>query len=659
MKALLRKDANWLLFFLAFGTAIPLCIVLETGFRTVWVEPGMGGFSDLVIVWWISGMVLGAFGAIRDELTRTEEYLRHRPVSRKKIFHVKVGACLAIVVIWLAVPFVFQMLFPGLWDRNAAIAHWGRFWIYLGAGTIALSGFAAAYCAGSLRVGWIQRILIGASLEFSLFVGLSHLAISLGEAWVNSLGFYVVVNLALTAIFLVVAYGNHVQGRDPDRSLTGKTRWLTAVTVGIGLMVSANFLIALLQEEFRTSIITDYPWIIEGSDGAIHLVKVVENGHGYAECDAAHLPKGTFEFPDDDPGGRSLTQWWPYRLGWDEMREMGYYSWYRKFFAFEGTWENIASFEYYNRCYLNRSKGLVYLYKTKSPLMEGEPSVVELRKAPTAERFSSKIEKIWLDDAYHLAMLVDLPDGTIWKCDLSEGEECFERAPLPGGDRYLKSESYEQAQRRIVQNGQTYESVKRTYVIGSRGVYVWNGTSFEDAPDEIIAHSAVAGARNFVVTRIDPIAPAVEFRGAGGEVLFSHSYGLFTGDQKFRGALVFFLSLARAPLLQIASFGELNEKPRATFLCATLIDPMLNGGNRSWLLGANLLVGLILALSALKHLARMGVSKGRRLFWILSILLGGVMVAILCSALETRRAYRVSAVLAPDEVPPLLIRSEA
>jgi|GEM_PF-5592863 len=659
MKALLKKDANWLLFFLAFGTAIPLFVILGYGFRAVWVDPSMGGISDLMIVWWIGPLALGAFGAIRDELTRTEEYLRHRPISRRKIFNVKVGACLALVVFWLAAPLAFQMLFPGLWDRNAPIAQWGRFWHYLGAGSIALSVFAAAFCAGSLRVGWIQRIVIGAALEFFLFVGFVQLAISLDERWANSLGVYVALNVALTALFLVVAYGNHAQGRDPDRPMVGKTGWLTAVTLGVGLIFSATFVIAQIQEEFRMDVIHHYPWIVEDSEGAIRLITVDSEGQTYAECDAEHSVKGAFHFPEDDPGGRSLTQWWTYQPGWDEMREMGYHSWFGKFFDFGGRWERIATFEHNKRCYLNSTKGLVHLYKTKSPRMEGEPAVVDLRKGPKAERFSTDVERIWLEETDHVAVLADLSDGTIWKCDLSEGEERFESAPLPGGDRYLGCKTYELAQNRIVRNGQTYERVKRTYVIGSKGAYVWNGTSFETAPDEIIAHSAALGERFFVVTRVDPIAPAVEFRGDGGEILFSHRYGLFTGAQKFRGALVYFMSLLRAPLLQIASFGGVSQKPRATFLCATLIDPLLNGRNRLWLLGANLLVGVILALCAVKRLAQMGLSKGRRLFWALSILLGGVMVALLCAVLETRRAYRVTRVIAADDVPPLLIGGKA
>ncbi len=659
MKALLKKDANWLLFFLTFGTAVPLCIFQEAGFEKVWINPDMRTFPDVMTVWWISAIALGAFGAIRDELTRTDEYLRHRPVSRAKIFCVKVGACLALVAIWLAAPLIFQMLFPGLWDQNASIARWGRFWTYLGAGTLAFSGFGAAFCAGSLRVGWIWRIVIGGALEFGLFVGITNLAVSFGDQWASALWLHVILHLGLTALFLVIAYGNYIQGRDPDRSLTGKTHWLTAIAVGLGLMLTSGHSISLTQDELRTSIFGDYPWIVEMPDGEFRLVKTSKNGQGYLECDADHQPTGPFQYPETSgTRNRHCAQWWPFRAGWDEIRQRFRPVWHRKLFNFGDSWDRVAFFGGHVTCYLNRSTGTVHLFRTSAPGNEGGPSVVTVPKENSKEPFSRDVEDFRIRGNHHVAMIGDRSDGTIWRYHIREGKDRFERLPLPDNDRFREVVVLSSTEAQIVKDGQTYEAVNRTYVKGERGVYSWNGTAFENAPEELKIEPAGVEKPAFVVAQTDPIAPAVEYRDSDGKALFAHEYRLHDTHQKCKGFCVYALSVLRAPLFQVASFIQNPSIPRMTFCHADLVDPLISGQKRMWLPAANLLFALVLAVFTARRLARLGASRGRCLFWAAFVLVGGVMVAVLCFVLETRRAYRVSPVVEAETAPAMLIHSK-
>jgi len=122
MKTLIRKDLDWLLIFLIVGTFIPLVIVAERSFVSVWIRPLYGMAWECYICWCTAGLVMGVFAGIREELSRTEEYLRHRPVSPTRIFVVKTLACLVVISAWVVLPFALPLVFSGIWSAEISLA---------------------------------------------------------------------------------------------------------------------------------------------------------------------------------------------------------------------------------------------------------------------------------------------------------------------------------------------------------------------------------------------------------------------------------------------------------------------------------------------------------------------------------------------------------
>ncbi|MFQ5505427.1 MAG: hypothetical protein ACE5F1_11605 [Planctomycetota bacterium] len=85
------------------------------------------------------------------------------------------------------------------------------------------------------------------------------------------------------------------------------------------------------------------------------------------------------------------------------------------------------------------------------------------------------------------------------------------------------------------------------------------------------------------------------------------------------------------------------------------IDPLLGPGKRFWLLLANLASAALLGYASFSRPGRLGVDRGRMLFWTGFILLGGLPVWLLHRVIETSRAHRSSPELL--DAPEPLIRS--
>ncbi len=677
MKALIKKDLGWLSFFFLIGTAIPFFILLDKGFNNVWVLPQLGNYGlilEFFVAWSLSGLAFGIFAAVREELTKTEDYLRHRSVGPGRIFAARTIACSVVLLAWIIVPFAIQALFiRGRWAENASLAEWGRFWYYLGVGLVAFSSFAMGYFAGTLRLNWIKRVLIGLAGTTALVATSWAVAWLFGKEGVSSFSAYVIAHLAITVFLFMAAYRNFLPGYDPDRPVPWKTFKLSGTAVVFFSIVSAWVCLSWLQSEIHSAFAQGCPSIWQTGSGEVKLVEWNSDEECYWEVDDRHHPDGVLEESDQNAAHLFSSGWWtavdfyqtnfgfyPFHSPWTEVRR-----WYlgSEVVCFDGLWYWVGrhSHDRMVRSYFHYPEGMLYLYSFSSPYAQRTPSIKKIGKGPGNEPFSSRARPLSVTPFSSLMQVCDSEDGSLWSCDIGKGEKAFRRTPLPNDDLYRHATSIHHLADEVDEDGNPIlpERIEEyTAVIGDRGVYLWNGESFEEAPENLRAHM-MRQERRFNIIEKDPLALKIEVVDVEGKPFYTHQYGLYTIREKKYGAFLYIFSILRTPATELYSFLASGTEPQSAFLGPglfdALVDPLLVPGKRAWLLLCNLGLALFLAVHSMRRLNRFGAPKSRVRYWGLAVLLGGVFVYLAYRAFETERAYRTSPVLAPEEAPPLLI----
>ncbi|MHC4812535.1 MAG: hypothetical protein ACYTFN_05525 [Planctomycetota bacterium] len=639
IRELLRKDAVVLIGLFFAGIVAHFALYTDFNFEWMWVWGHSRFYEHAFALHYIFGLALGLFAALRDEVTRTEEFLRHRPVSDRLLFGTKMLGCFALMVSWLVLPLWAEWIVQGWGNPNKLIANTSHAWFYLGCGTVTFSSFAAAYFAGTWPGHWAVRFTLGATPALLILVA------CFGQpfAWTHPDQHpfaAVAIHLLATALLLRAAWQNQLAGRDPDHPVaTPALRWSVPLAATAGCLLGASGL-AELQREFSHEARHWYPEIAPRTDGSYYLrglnPKTWPDVYEYVMFDQHHRVVGPA--PDRDP--RLPRPWSPrYSLPTATRRLPRH--------PRPAGLIEVGRTSYYVRCFLHPTDGHAHVVTTAGRGQpESKPSRRVLAKGTDKQPFSPLARRFG-NSWDHLAMVWD-EDG-IWAYDLTGTADHFHRVPLPGDDRVLDWTTPSS------HGGEDLGlDAKRLLVLGEKGTYGWNGTAFVPIQSPELPHwfRTMVSA---VVTEVDPFTFTAVVPGKDGEPAFGHDYDLYNWREKLLATVVYAASLVRMPVLQVQSIFCGNA--RFSFTRSEFTDPLLAGHKRLWLLALNLLLAAALTLLAIWRLRRLGASQVRTLCWATAIAVGGVPLFLYYRFTETDRAWRRAPILKPAEIPPMWIQS--
>jgi hypothetical protein len=629
MKALLRKDAPWLLGFAASGLVIHLLMLLDSFHAAeLWMEPEDRFGPATLMVWWAAATLLGLCAGLIDEVFGARDYLVHRPVSPARLFwtrHLGGGLVLAS---WILLGPTLHLAVTRLIGEAGALVDRGRWWLYVRDGTPAL----VFYAAGVFSAALARRRVLALPLAALISVGVLALAVCgqfADEPWPVIAGGVVPLSIALAGLLLLLAFRLEREGRDRDRPASPIR--LGATTVAL-LLASVGPLVAIYmtQGSALRDLLASYPVISRLDSGA----PVLLGRHGntfYWRVDDRHRPI-------EGATPHRVPDWDPYTLLYPPTRDEADLG---RGHVFDGVRYWRIDCPRPMQCYLG-SDGLVHLTGRRPGRPGFQPFARNLGKQGGA-RFSPRAQV--LGHAFGgQAMLGDPDDGGVWTYDLARAEPAFTRVPVPTDDRFV-----------------TDQSIGRMGVViaGTRGLYQWGDDGFLPAPSAWRHTQADSDRPPSLEPRVEPLGPfsfrvtVPDFSGT-----FSHLYAPYTLAEKMFVVYLAVPGLARPPLLSVLSLAT-AARPLARrgqeIQPAVLLDPMVSRG-------AGGLVILDLALAAglialtWRRLRRLGTGLRRQLFWATIVGLLGVIGYLACRLLETSRAWRE---VEQEPARPLLIRTVA
>jgi hypothetical protein len=634
IKELLKKDGVILTGLFIGGIIAHFSLYVDWGFEQLWIWPNDRIYWNAFAVHYIFGTALGLLLTLRDEVTCTQEFLWHRPVSRQLVFGTRMLAGFGIMIAWLVLALVAEWIVEGWGNPNKLVADGSRAWTYLAYGTITFSSFAAACFAASWPAHWVLRFTLGAMP--ALFI----LLVLFGQSFVSRSqdhpAVITLVDLVATALLLYAAWRNEVAGPDPDHPVHASAlRWSVPVAALAGCLLGLAGL-AELQGEFASAARRWYPEITPRPDGSYYLRGLDPDHWPYqrAVVDDEHRVVGSAS-----PLHRDLPRpWWPRPVPWPTRLQH----------PPRAGLVPLGRNSFYRRCYLARDEGLAHeITIAPNRRSDVEPSRRVLGKGPQNRPFSPEARV--LGDFWRPSAMLWDQDG-IWVYDPKGDTDHFQRVALPQDDQAVDwtTVSNENADDLGLDEN-------RLLVRGEKGTYGWTGSRFEKVDPFLSGSHWRRPAVKATVDEMDPFTFTAVVAGPDGKTVFRHRYALYTWHEKLPATVVYLASLLRLPVLQVQSF--LRSAGQFEFRRAELTDPLLAGHKRFWLLGLNLLVAGTLAMLAVRRLRRLGAPRGRVLSWAMAIAVGGLPLFLYYRFTETNRAWRKAPILKPEEIPSMWIRS--
>lgn len=628
MLSLLKKDLWWMATFACFGAIAPVALAFDRGIVAVLVRPEHRAISELGLALWIPAALLGAFAALREDLTRTRPYLLHRAVSARRIFWTRALGCAVAVVAWIVVPVVclgVQDLVAGAALAAVSAAALAP----LAAVTLqALASFAAATWALSLPLRWPARLLMLVMSWVTVHLAAAALSdnpLLAGHPVRVALGMAV-----LAGVFLAGAARHEAITADPDRPLP-RSILMTSGVVAIGcLLFVTPAMVTGIQRDLLEAVAAQRPAVVRlaESAGRLSLAGAPEYRHGSSRplLDADLRQTGTITSIADgdvlqDPGlvlrvpnvlsPRLTSDRWSSSLrlpgGMGYLRVLGDA---RRLEILRLTWNP----------------------PTRSTIVVDRPD---------DGKFSANLRWAVADPETPEPELFvgDDEDGSLWKLTLHPVPR-LQPLQLPEGDRFVGFEGY------------GIDAHWVAVVRGRAGVWRWQGGQFVAGP---IVRTAGMSSPRLTQEVVDPdvLTPDVIVRSLDGQSL-RHRFGLVGFAQRLQGGAAMAMAIVRPPTSALAGLVCCDHSILRQDGVAWTVDPLVITG-RPWLAGGSVLLHLLVAFAVHRHLRRLGASWTRALAWALSVGLGGFLVCLFLAGVETRRAHR--RVAAPTSVPAPLILS--
>lgn len=623
--ALLRKDRLWLLGFALVGSLTATLVLFDRGFSAVFVIPESRFVEDLGLLLGPLAVLLALASALSEDLRSTRDFLRHRPLTARRVFWTRQLACLAVIVAWMASAVAILWLRELTVGLGGACADAGR----IGALAATTAGFlldhALVVFAFALPTRWFHRAWSAGLLVFAHYA-LQSLAGPEDPSWTTCLASATIGALAL---FWAAARCER-SGFDPDRPTPGPT---LAVTLAPGLVAAALFgaiTASGWQELALRGLGNTRPGTGQVGPGELGLLAPPDADDLCTVLTAdgarterrvpnrSYFPAPLARAPGFDAAGvRALYP--------DYARYMGARNGqgFRRRVWIDGDALRIVEQSRESRsCWTLPLPGVPAERTLVHPDVSTaavEASLVELRDRD-------------VDSLFYVAPGL----GTPWLVT-DETPPRLEPRPLPDSDRARRPiwiagddepEDYSRGRRGMA--GVTHDWLFRADA--------WQRVE-KDEPE--VRHTVLDD---------DPLTPEVELRLRDGTSL-RHRYGLTRAREKLLAAWAGLAAILRpTPFAFLGLRRDYAAVARAKPDEALLVlDPLLGGGY-GWLLAPNLALNAGLLLLVLRDLRRRGASRRRIAGWMLATLVAGVFTGPLLLALEPMRAWRRPAKGTPPEM---------
>jgi hypothetical protein len=640
MRALLRKDAAWLIAFAVGGLLIGLLVMAGSG-AELWFLPKQDFGPGALVFHWLASSLLGLWAGTIEELTRTREYLWHRPVSTARLFWIRQLGCALVLLTWIVVAPALHLVGTVLFDQDTALVEADRLWTFLDQGLVGVAFYGMGLFVAALVRRPLLAIVVATpvSLALLLLFGLSLYRPSPSLFVVHAQG---AMAVGLGLVLVAAAQRLEGEGRDLDRPLSRlRMTAATAALVLVSLGVSA--FLHIMQLDARRGIHRGYPKIARLPGGAPVLVAASDRGLSWRVDEYNRRVDGPVEDAQLVFAARG-----PLPLAVPAQP-----------FAQEGTLSRGVRYQQVNcgvpaRCFLG-SDGLLHVYGFA---VDDAPSTIKHVGKETGDRFSTRAQVLgrWGRSAF----IADPEDGGVWVYDFEGHRTGFTRIPLPGGDRFVEDLT-ELLRSPALASGELF--TPRLLVRGERALYLTDDSEFRPAPPALERAAARLEAwRQLAPPQVEvdgPVTLRVTLPASAGGPAFSHRYVPRTVAAKALHFQMQAVSLLRAPLLALTSAGvRLSPVPLGNPTdgdARILLDPVVMLGGTG-ILVVNLLLGLGLAALAWRRLGQLGAPAPRRGFWTATVFLFGIAGYVLYRTCENRRAWQP---LEVAERRPLLIQSAA
>ncbi len=628
MNALLRRDLPLAGLLTLLGTVALTIALTQDRFRDVWVfEP-----SELEATFytaWAAGLALGIVVALRDRVLGVRDQVRHRPLSATRLQAGRLTMIgLVLVAWWVLAPL-------GSWLCEATFGHLvgsgqpSRYGYVLATMMPAASAAALALLAANLPVAWWAQAFVAAALLFVGFPACDALATTDGIAGVSA---FAAAHLAFAAGLAALSFAFADAEHDADRSWTRRAPWWAASLVLATAVAGGTLGLAPIANNLARALAREYPSIGRVGDrlellrwGA--LTGTGSRGSEVVQLSAWRLP---MLFPSQDPE--------------IEPPQFGERAWQLLRIDRRGFAQCLLYDVRWSPRYFSFGRG-----DAMTPFRDGA-RIVAIDADGRAESSVPTMQSgIWVAEP-----------GATEICHFDPRTQTTRLVPLPGSDRIAAFEQQERDDPPAAPGLREPTWILR----GDRGSYVFGHDDLALAdPAATAAIAARASAQlarhdrdatpQLEIVGADVLAPHLRMVAPDGKVLFEHVFAPQTATEKLLYACAVLPSLLRSPLLQV---GVHTLGPDAEVASLPLLlDPVVAGGRRSWLVLAGCLCSGILACLARRRLLRAGADARTRRLWTIGVALTGPLGALCCHWFEPSRAWHLPAATSPT---PPRIRTE-
>jgi len=596
--ALVRKER---LFFVGFAilllsaSVLPLHSNLTTRFALD------ASLEELGLALCSVALLGGAWLGLREEVTRTQEFLRHRPLVPDQPVLARALPGVALVLLAPTVAGALVYLYDLAFGGGGFGVQSGAWLSLVALGAAGGATFAASFLCGSAPLSWLAR-------AFGLFLLL--VAQLVLQSWLGSVLPLTLWTLALLAwsgalLFTACAVARRPRDleRPPPREFMGAPlAVLTGAALLFGALATAGWQKLASRELAETR-----PWIGWTPDGRLVRCKWVGKPGSFAIVDEAGQATGE-ELDDDQP----------------------------RVFTARYTLHGIKLFPEprlrsirippnggHERRLLVDEASASWI---ESDLYSEERRRVELLGAGELgdPRALQQFETGAVDEYFFLFV----PGQTLWRVR-DDGTPRLERVELPGGARPLETTRYFGSE----------EWWKRGRALDTTdGAFLFENESWVRPPSELYRQPRLASE----AVDPDPFTPLQRVTGPEGVTLEVRHPLDSAGKKALAGWMGLSSVLRPLPLALVSAlldYERVAAERADEFL--VLFDPVLGGGY-AWLLVPNVLLHVWLAWALSNEFARRGMEPARRRRWALACLVAGIWIAAWCAALETRRAWRKS-----------------
>ncbi|HPF13454.1 MAG TPA: hypothetical protein PLJ12_04240 [Planctomycetota bacterium] len=661
MRALLIKESGLLLLFLAVGLTVCTSLVFGQGYRDTFVTPENRYFSELSLVWGLLGLLYGWIVGAIEGMRGAEDYLYHRPLSAARIHWYRLAWHVLAVLAVMFLPFV-ALYVVGSSPFEASF--WEMGGPKLAGSSWMLASFGVGFLGANLPLHFAWRLALTA-FPFTLWVLGPDMDRGIKQEIASSATLFFSKNWFVAGITLLAGWHAFVAGSDRDRPI-GPMLVLPIALLLVATGWSSHLLLNLAAEELAKSSRAVY--LGQSQDGSIHPVRRVYDTDRN-ESRMYQLDPKSHARLIEDPSLRRLGQWdgTGSRIRTASARRVS-----SSFLEASPLW-HLEAFAHAPTGFMRHY--LVSKDQRGSVVVLGRPEGAFSAQA----ELLAKAREPW--DA--TTVVGDPSDGTIWLCDWNDPKPAYQQ--VDSVDRFLRwIGMYGSLEDRVIQSmreesGQTSAEVPTTWAFFQTDQgFGWldvrqrrTGTISPEAVAWIQDEFALTPPSGPFVSRTNRslLFPAYEVRDPQGNVLYRYAWEPRTRTEQVAYAGQLALSWWRSPLVAPIAFANPNSmvavpdgEPNPVLPDAWLSPRSLPHGVVSWtawslwsLPAWGFLVGL--ALVTRRYLTGLGAQGPRLWLWPVAILAFGIPAALAMRLFETRRAYRSPALLRPEEVPPMWIRS--